>query len=279
MDVMAIVCSEVGEDYFLQGIGNNLFTDGGEEEEEEEPNTSYTETTFEMEASNPETSNKTITIEHSTGSSVDLVGLQVWRGALLLADFLLSHPEEVQGRRVVELAAGTGLTAVVAATLAAAVTATDVDRGDILALLGRNAGRNLGLMANPAAFAVMELDFFQQDWPVGLARAVEGSEVVLAADVVYNRDITKHFFLTLRRILAAPRVALLAIERRQSDPRDSATTFASNFSYFEHELQLLQGEVLESGVEVEVKQVDTTFPQHFAYTRVQELTLWRVTSS
>ena len=40
MAVMAIVCSEVGEDYFLQGIGNNLFTDGGEEEEGEEPNTS-----------------------------------------------------------------------------------------------------------------------------------------------------------------------------------------------------------------------------------------------
>ena len=203
----------------------------------------------------------------------------MWRGALLLADFLLSHPEEVQGRRVVELAAGTGLTSIVAATLAAAVTATDVDRGDILALLGRNAGRNLGVMAEPTAFAVMELDFFQQDWSEGLARAVAGSEVVLAADVVYNRDITEHFFLTLRRILVTPKVALLAIERRQSDPRDSATTFASNFAYFRHELEVLQGEVLGSGVKVEVEQVDTTFPQHFAYTRVQELTLWRVTSS
>ena len=32
---MAVVCSEVGEDYFLQAIGYNLFAEGGEEEEEE----------------------------------------------------------------------------------------------------------------------------------------------------------------------------------------------------------------------------------------------------
>ncbi len=57
-----------------------------------------------------------------------MVGLQVWRGALLLADFLLSTPDAedggVSGRRVVELAAGTGVTSIVAATMARAVTCT-----------------------------------------------------------------------------------------------------------------------------------------------------------
>ena len=46
--------------------------------------------------------------EHSVSSSVDLVGLQVWRGALLLADYLLSHPNLVSRKHVLELAAGTG---------------------------------------------------------------------------------------------------------------------------------------------------------------------------
>ena len=36
---------------------------------------------------------------------------QVWRGALLLSDFLLSKPELVEGKKVLELAAGTGLKA------------------------------------------------------------------------------------------------------------------------------------------------------------------------
>ena len=88
-------------------------------------------------------------IEHSHSSSVDLVGLQVsrsccsrwtitmapcvqvWRGALLLADFLLADPALVAGSRVLELAAGTGITSLTAAMFARSVTATDVDRGEL----------------------------------------------------------------------------------------------------------------------------------------------------
>ena len=62
--------------------------------------------------------------EHCVSSSVDLVGLQLWRGAFLLADFLLSQPNLLAGKKVLELAAGTGLTAVTASMMAESVTAT-----------------------------------------------------------------------------------------------------------------------------------------------------------
>ena len=71
-----------------------------------------------------------LVIEHSQATSVDLVGLQVWRGALLLADFILARPDLVRNKRVLELAAGTGVTSVTAGLLASSVTATDVDRGE-----------------------------------------------------------------------------------------------------------------------------------------------------
>ena len=71
-----------------------------------------------------------LVIEHSQATSVDLVGLQVWRGALLLADFILARPDLVRDKRVLELAAGTGVTSVTAGMFASAVTATDVDRGE-----------------------------------------------------------------------------------------------------------------------------------------------------
>ena len=71
-----------------------------------------------------------LVIEHSQATSVDLVGLQVWRGALLLADFILARPDLVRERQVLELAAGTGVTSVTAGMFASAVTATDVDRGE-----------------------------------------------------------------------------------------------------------------------------------------------------
>ena len=60
---------------------------------------------------------------------MDLVGLQLWRGALLLADFILAHPDQFRGGNILELAAGTGLTSVVSAMFGSTVTATDVDRG------------------------------------------------------------------------------------------------------------------------------------------------------
>lgn len=65
-------------------------------------------------------------------TSLNLVGLQVWRGALLLADFLLHcATEEVAGFKIdyhdfpiLELGAGTGLTSVVAAMVSKQVVST-----------------------------------------------------------------------------------------------------------------------------------------------------------
>ena len=102
---------------------------------------------------------------------------QVWRGALLLSDLLLAKPELVEGKKVLELAAGTGLTSIVAATLAESVTATDVDRGEILPLIKKNADSNKGILARPENFSVRELDFFWESWPPDLEERVTSSEV------------------------------------------------------------------------------------------------------
>ena len=52
---------------------------------------------------------------------------QVWRGALLLCDFILTHPEEFAGKFVLELAAGTGISSITAALLARRVLCTGTD--------------------------------------------------------------------------------------------------------------------------------------------------------
>ena len=62
--------------------------------------------------------------EHYRSTEVGLVGLQVWRGALLLSDLILAKPDHIRGKKTFELAAGTGLTSVVAATLAEKVVCT-----------------------------------------------------------------------------------------------------------------------------------------------------------
>lgn len=52
------------------------------------------------------------------------VSLQVWRGALFLADYILSQWDLFQGRTVLELGAGTGFTSIIAATVAQTVYCT-----------------------------------------------------------------------------------------------------------------------------------------------------------
>ena len=149
----------------------------------------------------------------------------MWRGALLLSDFVLANPQLLQGKTVLELAAGTGLTSIVAATLAHAVTATDVSRGEILPLIRKNANLNTSVLAMPHNFSVQELDFFWDSWSPDLEQRVVSSEVflsfslsskttvsfqvVLAADVVYDRHITEHFFKTLQKILQTTKVIVI----------------------------------------------------------------------
>src|SRR2546430_15258175 len=62
-----------------------------------------------------------------------------WAGGQALARHVLDHPEVVAGRRVLDLAAGSGLVAVAAARSGAAgVTANEID-GDAAAAIGLNA--------------------------------------------------------------------------------------------------------------------------------------------
>src|SRR3954453_1555027 len=66
----------------------------------------------------------------------------VWAGGQALARYLLDHPAEVAGRRVHDLATGSGIVAIAAALAGAAeVTATDLDPAAVAAA-HRNAAAN-----------------------------------------------------------------------------------------------------------------------------------------
>ena len=53
-------------------------------------------------------------IEHRTRTSLGEVGLQVWRGSLLLADYILHHHEYFRDKSVLEVGSGTGLASIIA---------------------------------------------------------------------------------------------------------------------------------------------------------------------
>lgn len=62
--------------------------------------------------------------EQQSATIIDLVGEQVWRGALLLADFIFHHPEIFKNANILELASGVGLTSIVASMIVKKVLIT-----------------------------------------------------------------------------------------------------------------------------------------------------------
>jgi predicted nicotinamide N-methyase len=108
-----------------------------------------------------------------------------WPGGQALARYLLDHPKEVQGLRVLDFAAGSGLAAIAAAKAGtASVAAAEIDRFAIAAI-GLNAG------INAVTIETIDKDITGEDGPW---------DVILAGDVCYERPMAEsvgHWFARL----------------------------------------------------------------------------------
>lgn len=124
-----------------------------------------------------------IKIMHRKATNLTLVGLQIWRGAFVLADFLIYHRKQLAKKRLFELGAGVGLTSIAAAIYAQKdITCTDINLGGILELIKTNVERNRQLFENGVNVHVMELDFKDKHWPTELCDAIRNADVIFTAD-------------------------------------------------------------------------------------------------
>ena len=81
---------------------SNLFT-----------NTNYTETVFEYK----DIKQKVFALTHG-GPDFDMTGQHVWEGGEVLARWIINNKEMFEGKRVLELGAGTGISGLVASHFA-----------------------------------------------------------------------------------------------------------------------------------------------------------------
>jgi predicted nicotinamide N-methyase len=128
-----------------------------------------------------------------------------WAGGQGLARYVLDHQETVAGRRVLDVASGSGLVAIAAAKAgAAAVLATDIDE-HALAAIALNAAAN-----DAPQVIARRLD---------LAAADHGdAEVILAADVFYQRDLAAVALAFLKAARRAGATVLVADPARAFVP-------------------------------------------------------------
>jgi predicted nicotinamide N-methyase len=108
-----------------------------------------------------------------------------WGGGLAIAHYLAEHPDAVAGRRVLDLAAGSGLCAIAALRAGASdATAVDIDpfAAAVIALNAR---------ANGLRVSVVRRDILDEDPP--------DTDVVLAGDWAYEARLAVRVLPWLRR--------------------------------------------------------------------------------
>ena len=136
-----------------------------------------------------------------------------WAGGQALARYVLDHPGTVRSRHVLDAASGSGLVAIAAAKAGAvSVTGGDIDQNAIAAI-GVNA------TANGAAVTARAFDFAADD--------AGGAEVILAADVFYQRELAALALRFLTRAARSGADVLVADPGRAFLPADCLAPLVS----------------------------------------------------
>lgn len=175
-------------------------------------------------------------IFHSTATPLDKVGLQVWRGAAVLVDYLLSLTHLIHGSVILELGAGTGLVSLAAGLIGVrAAFATDAF-DDVLSNCLRNVESN-GLKGR---VFVRHLDWMESSpwlalgtappphrttfsWQLNEIQQLGSVDMILAADVIYDDTLTEGLMRLALMCMTPPRrghealpcVMYVAVERRE----------------------------------------------------------------
>ncbi|NP_001404132.1 methyltransferase-like protein 22 isoform 4 [Mus musculus] len=206
-----------------------------------------------------------IKIEHTMATPLEDVGKQVWRGALLLADYILFRRDLFQGCTVLELGAGTGLASIVAATMAHTVYCTGgVVKVKELDWLKDN------LCTDPKApFSWSEEE---------IADLYDHTTVLLAAEVFYDDDLTNALFNTLSRLVHRLKnacTAIFSVEKRFNFTLRHLDVTCEAYDHFRASLDSLE-KLADGRLRFMVEPVEASFPQLLVYERIRQLELWKI---
>ncbi|XP_043831207.1 methyltransferase-like protein 22 [Dromiciops gliroides] len=233
-----------------------------------------------------------VKIEHTMATPLEDVGKQVWRGAFLLADYILFQRDLFKSCTVLELGAGTGIASIITATVAKTVYCTDVGE-DLLAMCQRNVALNRNLTATGGGTVkVKELDWLKDDLCTDPQLPFTWSEeeisdlyahttIIMAADVFYDDDLTDALFKTLYRIthnLKNTCTIFLSIEKRLNFTLRHLDITCEAYNHFRFSLNDLE-KLRDDKMKFIVEPIEATFPQFLVYERIEQLELWKIVAA
>jgi len=164
---------------------------------------------------------ESVPIWQKTEDELNAIGLPppywafAWAGGQALARYVLDHAEAVTAKRVLDLAAGSGLVAISAAKAGAApVTAVDIDAFSEAAVA-------LNGEANGVYVDVTILDILDHPAP-----AEPRHDVILVGDLFYERDTAARALAFLERHAAIGTRVLIGDPGRTYLPKERLTRLA-----------------------------------------------------
>ena len=137
-----------------------------------------------------------------------------WAGGQALARHVLDHPEVVRGRRVIDLASGSGLVGIAAGKAGAGhVLAADID------------GFSLEAIRLNAVLNGVVLDVTGDDL---LASPAPAADVILVGDLFYEKDLASRVLSWLEEAESRGVAALIGDPGRSYLPREKLTKLAEH---------------------------------------------------
>ncbi|XP_063710030.1 methyltransferase-like protein 22 [Culicoides brevitarsis] len=221
---------------------------------------------------------KALEIEHKIMTDLHNVGFQIWRGALLLADFIIHNRSIFKDKVILEVGSGVGLTSIIAAKYSKEVICTDVNIGQILTLIDGNITRNMKLLKS-RNIKVTELDF-NAEWSPSLVNDIKRADFVFAADVIYDNDLTESFVSAVEKLLTRYeniQAIYVALEKRFVFLQNDSMPEAPMYEYFVFCMEQLFERHFNGGKpKYQMRPVPLNFPQFFEYNRCKDLVLLKI---
>ncbi|MEY3082447.1 MAG: hypothetical protein RJA94_2432 [Pseudomonadota bacterium] len=129
-----------------------------------------------------------------------------WAGGQALARHVLDHPDIVRGKRVIDLASGSGLVGIAAMKAgAASVLAADIDAFSVEAIV-------LNAEVNGVSLEATGRDLLEQP--------AQGCDVILVGDLFYEKGLAAKVFAWLEEAEARGIVTLIGDPGRSYLPRE-----------------------------------------------------------
>ncbi|CAD5122919.1 DgyrCDS11318 [Dimorphilus gyrociliatus] len=189
-----------------------------------------------------------ISITHAQCTLIKDVGLQVWHSSLLLCELLIDQRQKLKNEDIIELGSGVGLAGIIGGIFAKTVICTDKGE-NILKLCEKNIENNKKFLKEGSTVLTKEINWEETllellKWDTEERRIAEEAKYIIAADVVYNEDLTNAFFRTVFQLLTIGRwnkILYIAIEKRINFTLNNLAVCCEAYEHFKTCLEELDG--------------------------------------